>query len=61
MEKKPIEHFKKVINRWEDTEENLTCAECATSCQSACKTSCTIGNVPCDLRKERFIKIKSNK
>ncbi|HOB11630.1 MAG TPA: six-cysteine ranthipeptide SCIFF, partial [Syntrophomonadaceae bacterium] len=23
------------------------CRECATSCQSACKTSCTVGNQTC--------------
>ncbi|RYD06505.1 six-cysteine ranthipeptide SCIFF [Desulforamulus aquiferis] len=23
------------------------CGECATSCQSACKTSCTVGNQVC--------------
>jgi len=28
------------------------CGECQTSCQSACKTSCTVGNQPCDRRKQ---------
>lgn len=23
------------------------CGECPTSCQSACKTSCTVANQPC--------------
>ncbi len=27
--------------------EQMNCRECATSCQSACKTSCTIGNQHC--------------
>ena len=25
----------------------INCRECATSCQSACKTSCTVGNQIC--------------
>jgi predicted ribosomally synthesized six-cysteine peptide SCIFF len=25
----------------------INCRECATSCQSACKTSCTVGNQYC--------------
>ncbi|MDR0221521.1 MAG: six-cysteine ranthipeptide SCIFF [Lachnospiraceae bacterium] len=24
------------------------CGECAVSCQSACKTSCTVGNQSCE-------------
>jgi len=27
--------------------EQINCRECATSCQSACKTSCTVGNQAC--------------
>jgi len=57
MEKAQLKHFKEVAKRWEDTDENLTCTDCATSCQSACKTSCTVGNVPCDKRKETFATI----
>lgn len=56
MEKMEMEHFQPVADRWEDVDENLNCTDCATSCQSACKTSCTIGNVPCEKRKERFVK-----
>ncbi len=26
---------------------DINCRECATSCQSACKTSCTVGNQAC--------------
>ena len=26
---------------------HTNCRECATSCQSACKTSCTVGNQTC--------------
>lgn len=51
-----FKHFVMVAPAWEDVDENLTCTDCATSCQSACKTSCTIGNIPCEKRKERFIK-----
>ncbi|NLG32327.1 MAG: six-cysteine peptide SCIFF [Syntrophomonadaceae bacterium] len=25
----------------------INCRECAASCQSACKTSCTVGNQSC--------------
>ncbi|MDD4775104.1 MAG: six-cysteine ranthipeptide SCIFF [Syntrophomonas sp.] len=28
-------------------EDKINCRECATSCQSACKTSCTVGNQVC--------------
>lgn len=27
--------------------DQMNCRECATSCQSACKTSCTVGNQVC--------------
>ncbi|MBS4023420.1 MAG: six-cysteine ranthipeptide SCIFF [Dethiobacter sp.] len=27
--------------------EETGCGECPTSCQSACKTSCTVGNQVC--------------
>ena len=26
---------------------DINCRECAVSCQSACKTSCTVGNQEC--------------
>ncbi|MDR2526112.1 MAG: six-cysteine ranthipeptide SCIFF [Oscillospiraceae bacterium] len=28
--------------------ESGGCGECATSCQSACKTSCGVANQPCE-------------
>lgn len=28
--------------------EGRECDGCAASCQSACKTSCTVGNQPCE-------------
>ncbi len=27
--------------------DNAACGECQVSCQSACKTSCTVGNQKC--------------
>ncbi|MBC7076450.1 MAG: six-cysteine peptide SCIFF [Syntrophomonadaceae bacterium] len=27
--------------------QEINCRECAASCQSACKTSCTVGNQVC--------------
>ncbi len=30
--------------------QDINCRECATSCQSACKTSCTVGNQSCKKR-----------
>jgi len=56
MKQVEMVHFKPVVERWEDVDENLDCTDCATSCQSACKTSCTVGNVPCEKRKERYLK-----
>jgi predicted ribosomally synthesized six-cysteine peptide SCIFF len=32
--------------------EDIGCGECPTSCQSACKTSCTVGNQVC-IREEK--------
>ncbi len=40
----------KTLNR-KTLKESLTkggCGECRTSCQSACKTSCTVGNQSCE-------------
>ncbi|MGI6421411.1 MAG: six-cysteine ranthipeptide SCIFF [Syntrophomonadaceae bacterium] len=31
--------------------QDINCRECATSCQSACKTSCTVGNQSCKRQK----------
>lgn len=58
MKEEKFKHLKLVIEPWEDVDENLDCADCATSCQSACKTSCTVGNIPCEKRKERYLKKK---
>lgn len=32
-------------------EAGTGCGECPTSCQSACKTSCTVGNQVCEREK----------
>lgn len=42
-----MKHIKKV-NEIREDRKNKGCGECATSCQSACKTSCTVGNQPCE-------------
>ena len=34
-----------------DTVKKGGCGECRTSCQSACKTSCTVGNQSCEQKK----------
>ena len=31
--------------------QNADCDKCQVSCQSACKTSCTVGNQPCPVKK----------
>jgi predicted ribosomally synthesized six-cysteine peptide SCIFF len=33
--------------------EETGCGECPTSCQSACKTSCTVGNQVCIRESEK--------
>lgn len=32
-------------------EEIDDCQDCLTSCQSACKTSCTVGNIICEKKR----------
>ncbi len=34
-------------------EAGTGCGECPTSCQSACKTSCTVGNQVCIREEEK--------
>jgi predicted ribosomally synthesized six-cysteine peptide SCIFF len=40
----------KTINKanLKQTAEKGGCGKCRTSCQSACKTSCTVANQPCE-------------
>lgn len=35
--------------RLQATVQHVGCTECAVSCQSACKTSCTVGNIVCSV------------
>lgn len=32
---------------------NVTCKECQNSCQSACKTSATVANLPCEVEDQK--------
>lgn len=36
--------------------KNIGCGECIASCQSACKTSCTVANQKCENDKPEFDK-----
>ncbi|NLJ72876.1 MAG: six-cysteine peptide SCIFF [Syntrophomonadaceae bacterium] len=40
-------HIKTIVGPNLKNDKNINCRECATSCQSACKTSCTVGNQVC--------------
>lgn len=43
------EHIKTVNKqKLEQTVKTGGCGECPASCQSACKTSCTVGNQVCE-------------
>ena len=44
-----MKHIKQINKKQE--RKIIACKECATSCQSACKTSCTVGNQPCEHKK----------
>ncbi len=47
-------HIKTIGGRaLRDTVHNGGCRECRTSCQSACKTSCTVGNQACANKKNK--------
>ena len=44
-----MKHVKTLnANTLKDTITKAGCGECHTSCQSACKTSCTVGNQSCE-------------
>ena len=44
-----MKHVKTLnTNTLKDTMKKGGCCECHTSCQSACKTSCTVGNQSCE-------------
>lgn len=38
-----------VAPRLQATVQHAGCTDCAVSCQSACKTSCTVGNIVCSV------------
>ena len=44
-----MKHVKTLnANTLKDTMKKGGCGECQTSCQYACKTSCTVGNQSCE-------------
>jgi len=47
-------HIKTISGRTlQETVRKGGCGECRTSCQSACKTSCTVGNQACENRNKK--------
>ncbi|HHU81938.1 MAG TPA: six-cysteine peptide SCIFF [Firmicutes bacterium] len=47
-----MSHIKTIIRgNLQRTVESGGCGNCANSCQSACKTSCTVGNQTCEQQK----------
>ncbi len=51
QKKVKTEHVKVIQMPWKKSDDEVNCVDCATSCQSACKTSCTVGNIPCEKRR----------
>lgn len=44
-----MKHIKTVVRgSLKDNVKKTGCGECRTSCQSACKTSCTLANQSCE-------------
>lgn len=44
-----MKHIKTISNGQLNKDlDKKGCGECANSCQSACKTSCTVGNQNCE-------------
>ncbi|HBL36059.1 MAG TPA: six-cysteine peptide SCIFF [Firmicutes bacterium] len=44
-----MKHIKPVVlSKLQSTVKKGGCGRCANSCQSACKTSCTVGNQVCE-------------
>lgn len=37
------------VPAFQETVKYAGCTDCAVSCQSACKTSCTVGNIVCSV------------
>ncbi|HOB86461.1 MAG TPA: six-cysteine ranthipeptide SCIFF [Bacillota bacterium] len=42
-----LKHIRTISKGVSGRREQGGCRECPTSCQSACKTSCTVGNQVC--------------
>ncbi len=42
-----MKHIRTINPLKDKSVRNTGCGECAASCQSACKTSCTVGNQVC--------------
>ncbi len=43
-----MKHIKLIYNgKLSNEQKNIGCGECSVSCQSACKTSCTVANQKC--------------
>ncbi|KUO50324.1 MAG: six-cysteine peptide SCIFF [Desulfitibacter sp. BRH_c19] len=44
-----LKHIKTILkSQLQKTQETGGCGKCQVSCQSACKTSCTVGNQICE-------------
>ncbi|MDR2267493.1 MAG: six-cysteine ranthipeptide SCIFF [Christensenellaceae bacterium] len=50
-----MKHIKTLVSKTLVKDGKIGCGECNASCQSACKTSCTVGNQIC----KRDIKINT--
>lgn len=51
-----MKHIKTVASKILVKTHATGCGECIASCQSACKTSCTVGNQSCVNKDERINK-----
>ncbi|NLO64360.1 MAG: six-cysteine peptide SCIFF [Clostridiales bacterium] len=57
-----MRHIATVVKKILVKDHKTGCGECVASCQSACKTSCTVGNQSCVNKDERInIKDKDQK
>lgn len=54
-----MKHINTVAKKTLTKDHKIGCGECVSSCQSACKTSCTVGNQTCVNKDEKVnIKVK---
>ncbi len=56
-----MKHIKVIATNTICKEKGTGCGECQTGCQSACKTSCTVGNQSCEQKKTNRPEIKVEK